>query len=471
MSKNVKKHCSVLNYLKEKDPKLFEAIESNCLNGIFHVRYGSSGLTFLRPNPELSAELQKKLSSNDGIEGDEAMKALVLLDYLPSLKDFDDRKNDIPNFHRKKLQVASYKDGKILLANGAEVTLDPDFDHRENFNIAVYLINKKLAPVGTDPATFENTKKPVKRGVKGGADYGSDKRALFEKVLKACASCGGKRDPALETLVSLLLWSKTKNTNIHRTVSSLLSHDTLATLAIVLQPYRNTSDECTYIPDAQFQVWKSVMGDNPSELFGYLPNPVAYYSKCMEEAAQEFAGAMQVIQKLQKDHLAGVSKISIATNLDTFYKALKADDKIQQLPDIRRKVLANRVLTLAEAELRTHSAVLRSHPALNFDDLRNLFTSCNLNRSVICESKLTANANIAYFYSVMHTVAKSQACFYLPGAMPGASGLAEVANSAVSAIDLNLDLALKPELDAEYAQQCEKTKELFARINDLAQNA
>ncbi len=359
---------------------------------------------------------------------------------------FEDKKDDIPTALRKKLPVASVDGKKVTLKNGAEIHLDKDFVARgDRKNLAVYIISKELVPTDTPMAEMKHNKEGNKK-IQGGADYGSKKEDLFHNVLTDCCKPENKdRDPALEVLVSLLAWSKKTYPELHKTVCSQLSNDTLASLAIILQPYRSTLDECTYITPVMFGEWCGV-GSNkaiPSS-YGYHPAPVQCYKDCMNEPQK----GVSDIQDAREELCEGVAKITIVKKITAFYSSIK-----NKLEGQRAIVAANAKLAFAESELRVFSAIMHdnSQGCLNYDEAKTLYCrKCTLNEPYVCaDSKNIAASNLGFYYSTAYLIARSDALLYLPG-VGGDGSLDDIANENLT-IDLNRNCTLDSSMDSSYS--------------------
>lgn len=444
MSKSVQKHCSILNYIRNEDSELYDLVQDLCIGRIFVPRRGTSGLTFLRPDKSLLAQIKKMASGDDPEEAVAVLQSMILLDYLPKLDDFEDKKSDIPTFLRKKLPVATVDGKKVTLKNGAEIVPDKNFEARKDRStIAVYVISKALVPTDTEVATFANAKSAPKK-VKGGAEYGLTKAALFDAVLKEY--CGSNNvDPALETLVSLCIFlSKHGNDfpGVLEAVQSQLSDDTIASLAVVLQPYRTTGKE-DYISDALYQKWRTSnnVGDYKNLPYCYAKRPAALYEQFRGKATAacgEDIGKIRAARQLLVDQSA---KINIVKNLHEFYKNIQPT--LTKMPALRLAIISDAKCALAEAELRVISAILHDNASSgrpNYDEAHTWFcVNCNLNCPYMCNNKeLVASGNVAFFYSTTFLIARTEVIIYLPGLGQGDLKISEIADENLPMISLDL---------------------------------
>jgi hypothetical protein len=411
MSKLVSKQCSILNYIRHVDSELHDLVQDLCIGRIFAPRRGGPGVTFLRPDKALLGQLKKLASGDNPEEAVAALQSMVLLDHLSDLGDFEDRKSDIPTFLRKKLPVASADGKKVTLKNGAEITVDSDFETRsDRGNIAVYMLSKALVPTDTEPSSGPG-KGPRPKKAMGGADYSGGRQNLFARVLAQCCR-KTKRNPAVEVLVSLMKYLKAKgDDNTLNLVKSQLSGDALASLAIVLQPYRN--GQPTYITADTYNDWASKSQNANFDQFCYCANPIAYYVKMMNSCdCGDVSGYVQANQSALAE---GVAKPTIIRDINSFYANLKEKSNN---PIVKQRT-ASGVLAFAEAELRVLSAVLldNSIDCLDHHEATALFTQkCTLDQPYICNNKDAINkANVGFYYSSVYLLSKSDGLFYLPG--------------------------------------------------------
>ena len=399
MSKGVSKQCSILNYVRHNDEQLYELIQDLCLGKIFMPRRGSPGITFLRPDKALLKEIQEMAAGDQPEDAIEALQSLVLLDNLSSIKDFDEKKSDIPTYLRKKLQVVSADGKKVVLKNGAEIVPDKDFQARsDRGNISVYMISKALVPTDGPDADFSNAKIKPK---KGGAELGGSRAQLFERVLHNF--CESKQDPAMELLAALHGWAAKNKPAVADAIASKCSYDTLASLAIVLQPYKSSP---THLSNEDLSSFISEMYGQSGESGLFQTLPVYSLRKDVSEYYDKLAGAEHkdaVRLRTESEDLArGMGKLNAVKKLNAYYD--------QKFPGTKS-------LAFAEAELRVMSAMLleNSDGRYDYQELSALYRACNLDAPYVCADKdLVANANIGFYYSTVYLIARSDALNYVP---------------------------------------------------------
>lgn len=460
MSK-VKKHCSILNYIRNVDKDFYELIQDLCIGRWFLPKKNSLGLTFLRPDEKLSKKLIKEANGDNPEEVVSKIKAMVLPVCLSNLSDFSENKNNIPNLYKKKLPIVSVTNTEVILDNDSKITVDKDFVKRKDVeNIAVYIVNNEV-PEGTEDAEELNLK--TGKGYTGGADYYQNNRAqLFDSILKLHCDNNYNGNAALEVLTSLCDYLQDNNHPSYNTVCTQLSNDTLASLTIILQPYKNN---CDYVDNSTFQSWANESTKTDSEystIYYYKPKVIENYQKHREAGRNAIEVKSNIIEKCRNNIISDTSKITIVNELNNYIDNIKTNGLFNNL-GVRSQ--ENKKLFLAEAELRVFSALLHDNSPnhkLNLDEATKLYTKdCTLNEpyilSDITQIKLS---NIAFYYSSVYLILRSNALGYIPDFYEECnSSLNNIADED-SLINLDLDFNLN-----DYSSFYEERDNLFSRIS------
>ncbi len=401
MSKGPSKFCSISNYLKKHNDNLHELIDDLCLGRMLAPKKGAEGVTFLMPDKKLFDKL-KKMSESEPEQAVKIFQSMVITDYLPEYPDF--KSGDVPNYLGNKIKVKSYSSKGVELEGGGMLELDKKFVPRDDRkNLVVYHLSGEFPLVDNNVKVSPNNRKSVK----GGAQFASDKQKFFLQVLAAYCNNVTGRDPALEALVSLLMWSEGKE--IHPTLLSLLSVDTLATLAVILQPYK-TQENTTYLTELDYNEWAKKYSDD-CELFSYIVNPVEKYNDYMIKAKEMFSSVISSVEKLRENLINAAAKPTLYNNIQEFYSGV---NKLQ-LPEKRVKSIENNQ-SYAEGELRLMCVIMNDNQEMNLKSLTELFSKFNLNKPYLCEGqKDVSDSDTASFYSSVYLLSRSNALFYLPG--------------------------------------------------------
>lgn len=179
MSKQ-KKFCTILKYIEKTDPKFYEVIDDFCGFGLFKQRRDHAGVTFIYPSKETISKLEKLRYSEDIEVGIDILMAHIVHDFLPNAAAWNAKKSDIPNGANMKIEVASVKGDRIVLADGAELEQDKNFrpfNNARSENKAVFRVVKGALDhtKHKKPATFEHARsrpgmsaQMANKAVKGG---------------------------------------------------------------------------------------------------------------------------------------------------------------------------------------------------------------------------------------------------------------------------------------------------------------
>lgn len=423
----VSKHCSILNYIRKADEELYDLIQELCVGRAFSPRRNSPGITFLRPDKALLKEIKKLAEGDNPEEAVDAIQALILLDNLSSINDFDAKKSDIPTFHRKKLPITSVDGKKVILQNGAEIVPDNDFNARsDRSNLAVYLISKSLVPVDGEAADFSHAK--VTKTKKGGAQLykkGTLSRSqLFEKIVDEMYSVDqngslvNQRDAAMELIVSLYAFaSKSQEKhNIAELIASQVTHDSLASLAVILQPYKTRGH--IYLSDDMLDSFRENMyaqgGFENSKFYTYVKGISNIYCKLANAETKHAAVcdtvAGKIISYVKDGNTTAVAPATVVRSIRTAIGNTKGS-----LPSERQRL--SDIEIYAEAELRVLSAVLLDNSQGNpsVEEVKELFRNCTLDEPrYVADKGMMYGAHISFYMSTALLILLSGAYASVP---------------------------------------------------------
>ena len=437
MTTEAKRQNVIVKYLKKTDRELYDIVGDLCIGKIFIPRKSSPGITFLRPDKDQLLELKKMVKEDRTDELVESLQSLVLLDDIATIREFYDRKSDIPTYLRKKLPISSVEKSRVVLTNGAEITVDKGFKNSEETpNINVFLISKGLVPLDTEDATFENVKNQ-NASKKRNAAFSVQRAELFERVLSDfCKKNSG--DAAMEILVAMHTWAlKTDNTKLASIIASKLSYDTLTSLAIIIQPYKK--GQCDYISDSELNCFiEEVYGSNVSKFkksqhYSFKADICKYYDALVMDSQNTFLDLYKQIRKWSNSITKKISKATAVSILTDFYTnyATKVSEKLglKVHPDVH----------YSEAELRVLSATAIENSDYDFEKhvLLRLYKSCTLDSPYMsADKKIMATSAVTFYYSTAFLIARSDALFYIPNDCKGES-LQSVAEEDGTFININ----------------------------------
>ena len=262
------KNPSVLVWLKYFDKELYEAIDDQGISGILKPRFGST-LTFLYPAEEsYRKDIIAKLNGADATIGVNMIQAHVIKDMLADPAEWLEKKDNIPNALGQKVELSGESSNKsVVLANGANLTLNKDFKSRDD-NIAVWdYKGKSPMPLDGKPAEFvKRVPKPPGAGKKRKTAMGGSGRPVFPrkcvlaKRLQDQAVCllreGSwqglqESNPFTAAVVSLHDYVKRKHSEKLDEFNLLCEPNSVAAFYAIVMPYSKTS----YFDNAIIESW------------------------------------------------------------------------------------------------------------------------------------------------------------------------------------------------------------------------
>jgi hypothetical protein len=157
-----KYYCKITDYVQEVNPDLAEILRGTCSN-LTNLK-GKNGLTFLMPTDKATIDELRKLAESDNIKdftsACDMINAMIVYDVMNSPSDWADKKDDIPNALKQRIEVDSVSGKTVKFKSGATATLDEKFkpmvkDESRGPRLRVWALSGKI-PVTTDkPTTFK----------------------------------------------------------------------------------------------------------------------------------------------------------------------------------------------------------------------------------------------------------------------------------------------------------------------------
>jgi hypothetical protein len=429
-------YCSLSLYLKNNYPEIAELSNILCLGHLFSTKPTMPQFTFLIPDGPLIKEITKKAFSNDVNDFEMAEMLVRSLHFYNNLSTLPSSSATVVNNLNKLVKIKSMKGETIEFENGGKAKrVSIKMPSRKAVNVSLYeysgpsLMDPK-APDATreeinaakfgDRKNQSAVKKKKGSGVRGGGEYLPNRSEFFNKIIEEQCNpniIAQGRNPALEVLVELhnyLVENGSKDgdecMNNPKVIATLFSEDALASLAIVLQPCKNSA---SYISDDMWSRFSSDVRINQPTVsqYCYFPDPVARYVNIMTTANSSNSDFINEMERVKEAQLPSeVTKTGYIKSLAKFYEELASR------PNNPRKQAPK--LALAEAELRLMSAVQydSNYGKRNVEETKALFNvKCTLNEPyMVANPDILRHMSNLTFYSYLMVLFKSNVVFFMP---------------------------------------------------------
>lgn len=406
----VTRHCSILNYIRQVDPDLYEIIQDLCIGRMFLPKKGM-GLTFLRPDKGLVDELKKMIKAGKEEDALDAIRASLIRDHVETLSEL--AAGGYQNALRRAVPSGKLEGSKFIFSNDSVAQMDSFQRRTDRESISVFILSGKFLPTDTAEISDEKKAAPKKaKGKRGGGDFGDARVDLFNLILAKQVMHYPKRDFAKEVLVSLLDYVEANDVACLACLQSQLSYDALTSLAIILQPYRSP----TYISDDLYGKWKSLSASFDiisADLYCGL-DPKKKYIEHMETARKANGDLCKKVNDVRKEFYDTVNKLTFVSELNKAYAKVKV--AVEECKGLSSRTDITQMI--AEAELRVAGASLLAdrQDKLDYEQGVRVFTSHTLNGPYyFTDPRVTKNYNAAFWFSNPATLANSDGFFYLPG--------------------------------------------------------
>lgn len=397
-----------MQYFRDNDPNLYQLFSDQLISdAAFMPDKKEIGVTILHPSAEV---IQAVLDGPNSEDIGNVIQSLVLLDRIDSFDEFNIKKSDIPTRMRKKLPITKVDAGSVTLTNGTVITAEPGFNAPRG-GVMIYRVSGIVPWEDAADATFENAKQKAVAAKMGGADFSVPRSELFRCVLREMFPDSGPHgDPAMELLVELYTWASKSRPELAQLIQSQCSYDTLASLAIVLQPNKSSG---YYISDADLSEFAR---SNPlytgefkrmNSLFSVQSDVSSKYDTIISS----FAGDTGFIDSSIRDGWQRVPKAALPKFLYDFYQLAQTS-----VTPVMRRVPVDQMI--AEAELRAVCALEMQHTS-DYRDYIHLFTKHALNEPYMVSRAQIGKGSIFMLKSVVALICRSDARLYLPGVNRG----------------------------------------------------
>lgn len=315
VSKGMKKFPRISDYLEVHHPTVYQLLVDSGMIANLTPKRGT-GRTFLVPDSKLVKEIRKLLDSSDeGPEkASEILGSLIIKDYLPTVKEWLAKKDDLPNVMGKKVQVKSGSGTTVELVAG-KAELDKKYTpfKRQGLaprgNTAVWKLTGHIPHDDKVPAA---TGKYIRKGAptKGAFEFTGDEKINLKQLTERIANDFDQgKEQVFESALAGLLDHCSDDKLCKVWICMNLSHGPAAAYFNVFQPgcespgYRLLNDQVMKFLRSDFQS----TAPNPSKRLLEECNMIKDNKAAMEaryaklDEALESGNAVAVLQSAYKD--------------------------------------------------------------------------------------------------------------------------------------------------------------------------
>jgi hypothetical protein len=295
----LKKFPRIADYLMKRHKDVYDLIDDAAMHGSLSPRKGS-GITFLLPEPALVKKITNLLESEDPERATDIISSLIITDYLPSVKEFAARKDDIPTLLGKKLVIKSVGANGVEIDNGT-LTLDEGFKpfsrsgNATRGNMAVWKLKGEVeyekAPrsEGKYTKSSGHSKKGGDGEYEGGGVFGgatdTEIESFIQKVVNdECASIAGqkpgekRKSPMLRAVVNLLNEWKKSSPDKYDQARSILSLNPIISFFLIFKNRKFFPSADLDVPDLMYPADRDIVA-NFREIVGDKSGSAAMFSK------------------------------------------------------------------------------------------------------------------------------------------------------------------------------------------------
>ncbi|MCK4967687.1 MAG: hypothetical protein KAS12_01415 [Candidatus Aenigmarchaeota archaeon] len=143
-----------------------------------------AGITFIHPKAESLRKKIMEMAADDPEMAEKYLKSLILTDRFPSLQDFANKKDDIPNRLGISVPVDKVGDKSVILKCGIEIKKDDNFHPRDTRdNIFVYTATKGTEfPIEGEASTHKYNKPKLVKKIGGNDHFPTIRSDIIKKV-------------------------------------------------------------------------------------------------------------------------------------------------------------------------------------------------------------------------------------------------------------------------------------------------
>lgn len=162
MPKKQVKFCGILKWLEIHDPDLYAAIEDLCIQRIFNPK-GTKGISFLYPK-DYRKQIIDETYGDSPENAIQMLQACIVTDRMDTYKDFETKKDDIPNALRQKIGIKSVSASEVILEGGLTLKKEDSFiPFQTKDNLSVWtMTGKGMIPIDGLPSEGKYNRKRVR---------------------------------------------------------------------------------------------------------------------------------------------------------------------------------------------------------------------------------------------------------------------------------------------------------------------
>jgi hypothetical protein len=284
---------------------------------------------------------------------------------------------------------------------------------------------------------------------------------------KYCERSSEGFDPFMEALVALVRHlNKGNREDMCKSVKTQLSHDTVASFAIILCPF---SQNCTqYVNDECYNAWLNEY-NFPHSSNVFCVNQVNLYDEyCgyMKEGEKAGEGLVNEISSEQKQQSGSITKPTAIKQLKTLYRQIADKVNTENIGQYRATALQNVDKSMAESELRVLSALWHDN-GCDHNEAKQLFChNCCLDTPYFLNSDSNIlDSDLACYFSLVYFLVNSKSVLHFPctsmNTAKGFSALLNLSNEEVICLDKDIYDKNNVHRNTYYQNQYSKFKQLL----------
>lgn len=429
---------TLYNILTDVDPE-------NLLFNNIKVKHG---FTFLMPNDNYTEQLNS-LYENDEEKAYEALKCLIMCQYLKSTNDWSINRDDISNLHSKKVEIDNVSQKQIVLKckdsdNPAILQLDRQFNSE---SIAIFNVVSGFVPKGSIKSKVKVLNKTKPNNT---PNNGSRSKLLNEIInsRKTYIDC-------LNYVSSFFHYMSKNNMTVLQSIVPYLDYCPVTTFIILFEP---TKGSYYFIDDSIIDSWFPTFTPlrNAKDIFVKVLESVKDMNSSAYLTSDSFRDE---VQNIRSDIQSELSPRNMVLNIRNIYNRLINENTIESSEEIINNVYpkasyeymkarcnSNHNIKLNQDEIRVDISQSREG-GLPWDEiLEGVLSSLKLYPVIVDSNAVEASSKKAYLISIGCFINTTYFLYMLPykkSQFGGTPGLYNDVNPAADVDDL-IDLVIDP---------------------------